>query len=51
MSLLNNFDSACIIADDEDEVNVAKFNPIPGLGAVYGTKKGKLKVIKRAAVG
>ena len=30
----------------DDEVNVAAFHPVPGVGIVYGTKEGKLRSLK-----
>ncbi|XP_006660508.1 uncharacterized protein LOC102702593 [Oryza brachyantha] len=35
-----------VIPSAEDEVNVACFHPSPGTGLVYGTKEGKLRIIK-----
>ena len=34
------------LASAEDEVNVACFHPAPGGGVAYGTKEGKLRVLR-----
>lgn len=36
-----------IMADGDDEVNIAQFHPTPGSGILYGTKKGKVRVFQR----
>jgi len=36
-----------IMADTEDEVNIAQFHPTPGSGILYGTKRGKVRVFQR----
>jgi len=36
-----------IMADSDDEVNIAQFHPTPGSGILYGTKKGKVRVFQR----
>jgi activator-of-BECN1-regulated-autophagy protein 1 len=43
------FNSVCTIADNEDEVNIAQFHPIPGFGIVYGTKRGKVRTVSRSS--
>lgn len=30
----------------DDEVNVATFHPVPGVGIVYGTKEGRLRMLR-----
>lgn len=30
----------------EDEVNVAAWHPVPGGGIAYGTKEGKLRLLR-----
>ena len=35
----------------EDEVNVACFHPSPGGGVAYGTKEGRLRILRRDAPG
>ena len=35
--------------DIEDEVNIAQFHPLPGVGIVYGTKRGKVKIFRRGS--
>ncbi|KAJ3693138.1 hypothetical protein LUZ60_012233 [Juncus effusus] len=35
-----------VLPSAEDEVNVACFHPSPGGGIVYGTKEGKLRILK-----
>lgn len=39
--------SVNVISDHEDEVNIAQFHPVAGLGLLYGTKKGRVRVFKR----
>lgn len=36
-----------VLPSAEDEVNVACFHPEVGGGLVYGTKEGKLRIIRR----
>ena len=36
-----------IIADYDDEVNIAQFHPDAGSGIVYGTKRGKVLGLQR----
>jgi activator-of-BECN1-regulated-autophagy protein 1 len=36
-----------VLLDEDDEVNIAQFHPIPGNGIVYGTKRGKVKAFRR----
>lgn len=49
MSLISeDLDSVCTITDDEDEVNIAQFHPSPGVGVVYGTKRGKVRILARS---
>lgn len=38
--------TVAIIANTEDEVNIAQFHAIPGLGIVYGTKQGKVRIYR-----
>ena len=35
-----------IIANAEDEVNIAQFHAIPGSGIIYGTKQGKVRIYR-----
>eukprot|EP01025_Chloroclados_australasicus_P033560 TRINITY_DN3426_c0_g1_i1.p1 TRINITY_DN3426_c0_g1~~TRINITY_DN3426_c0_g1_i1.p1 ORF type:complete len:700 (-),score=69.59 TRINITY_DN3426_c0_g1_i1:4159-6258(-) len=36
----------CVLPSSEDEVNVATWHPVPGQGIVYGTKEGRLRILK-----
>lgn len=47
-SLTPGLDSVAFFTHPDDEVNVSVFHPLPGLGLVYGTKTGKLRVFQRA---
>jgi activator-of-BECN1-regulated-autophagy protein 1 len=38
---------ASIMTDVEDEVNIAQFHPIPGMGMLYGTKRGKVRMFRQ----
>jgi hypothetical protein len=29
------------------QVNIAQFHPFPGVGLVYGTKRGRVRVFRR----
>jgi len=42
-----NIKTVSIMADTEDEVNIAQFHPTPGSGILYGTKRGKVRVFQR----
>ncbi len=44
----DDLESVCVVADEEDEVNIAQFHPTPGMGVVYGTKRGKVRIITRS---
>ena len=37
-----------IMCDQDDEVNIAQFHAFPGLGIVYGTKRGKIRSFMRS---
>lgn len=39
--------STAIINDVQDEVNIARFLPVPGTGIIYGTRKGKLIAVNK----
>jgi WD40 repeat protein len=41
---------AAVMTDEVDEVNIAQFHPLPGGGLIYGTKRGRVRVFKRASV-
>jgi hypothetical protein len=47
-TLSSGLESVAYFTHPEDEVNVSIFHPLPGLGLVYGTKTGKLRVFRRA---
>jgi len=32
--------------EEEDDVNIAKFHPSPGEGYIYGTKQGRIRIMK-----
>ncbi|CAM9132911.1 unnamed protein product [Heterosigma akashiwo] len=32
--------------EEEDDVNIAQFHPQSGRGYIYGTKQGRVKVVK-----
>lgn len=38
--------TVAIIANAEDEVNIAQFHAIPGAGIIYGTKQGKVRIYR-----
>ncbi|KAJ4785016.1 Transducin family protein / WD-40 repeat family protein [Rhynchospora pubera] len=40
-----------VLPSAEDEVNVACFHPSPGGGLAYGTKEGKLRILKYEGLG
>ncbi len=42
--------SRFVFLDNEDELNVAQPNPIPGQGFVYGTKRGAMRAVKQSHV-
>ena len=44
---LGSMATVCVLADHEDEVNIAQFHPLPGNGVLYGTKKGKIRKYQR----
>lgn len=46
---LSSMRTTCILTDDEDEVNIAQFHPIPGNGILYGTKKGRIRKYQRSS--
>jgi hypothetical protein len=39
-----------IIANAEDEVNIAQFHTVPGSGIIYGTKQGKVRIYRHKNV-
>lgn len=41
---------AAVMTDELDEVNIAQFHPLPGGGIIYGTKRGRVRVFKRASL-
>ena len=43
---LLDMETVTIMPDNEDEVNIAQFHPIPGRGVLYGTKKGKVRTFR-----
>ncbi|KAK9827688.1 hypothetical protein WJX81_000005 [Elliptochloris bilobata] len=38
-----------VLPSAQDEVNAAAFHPFPGGGIVYGTKEGRLRILRHAA--
>lgn len=44
---LSDMSTVTVMPDDEDEVNIAQFHPISGMGILYGTKKGKVRTFRK----
>lgn len=38
--------TVALIANTEDEVNIAQFHALPGAGIIYGTKQGKVRIFR-----
>jgi hypothetical protein len=47
---LSDMSTVTVMPDDEDEVNIAQFHPISGMGVLYGTKKGKVRTFRKKQV-
>ena len=47
---LSDMITVTVMPDDEDEVNIAQFHPVSGMGVLYGTKKGKVRTFRKKLV-
>ncbi|CAI9276614.1 unnamed protein product [Lactuca saligna] len=43
---VSDMELVSVLPSAEDEVNVACFHPLAGVGLVYGTKEGKLRILQ-----